>query len=111
MATVMIEHSDNHAATALSQTIGGTDGFDAAAKRLGLTRTHGGEGPLGGLTQTTAADQLTLLRAVFADGQDGSPLSASSRGYLQQLMGRIAADQNWGVSAADDGADIRLKNG
>ncbi|MGW2328654.1 serine hydrolase [Streptomyces sp. NPDC001700] len=108
-ATVMIEHSDNKAATALWNVIGGADGLDAAQHRLGLTRTHGGRAGLWGLTRTTAADQLKLLRAVFGDG---SALNADSQAYIRKLMGRIASGQDWGVSAAADaGAGTRLKNG
>ncbi|MBW8793173.1 MAG: hypothetical protein JF597_06160, partial [Streptomyces sp.] len=70
--------------------------------------TEGGDGALWGLTQTTAADQLTLLQQVFGDD---SELSEASRSYLQGLMGRIEADQHWGVSAAADGSGWALKNG
>ncbi len=107
-ATVMIENSDNDAASALWRAIGGADGLDSANRRLGLTATAGGDGPLWGLTRTTAADQLTLLRQVFAED---SALSAASRTYVRQLMGHIAEDQDWGVSAAADGSAWALKNG
>lgn len=105
-ATAMIEHSDNDSATALWNAIGGAAGLDAAGKRFGLTATKGGAGGEWGLTQTTAQDQLMLLKAVF--GTD-SPLSADSRGYLRGLMGQVQADQQWGVSAA--GSNCALKNG
>ncbi|MGX9887625.1 serine hydrolase [Streptomyces sp. NPDC002276] len=107
-ATTMIENSDNDSATALWNIIGTADGLDAANKTFGLTGTKGGDGPLWGLTQTTAADQLTLLQQVFGDD---SKLSAASKSYLQGLMGKIEADQQWGVSAAADGSQWRLKNG
>ncbi|AOR35337.1 hypothetical protein BFF78_33515 [Streptomyces fodineus] len=107
-ATRMIENSDNASATALWHTIGRADGLDAANERFGLTATSGGEGGLWGLTQTTAADQLALLRQVF--GED-SKLSAASRTYVQGLMESVEADQRWGVSAAADGNSWALKNG
>ncbi|GHH19092.1 serine hydrolase [Streptomyces lanatus] len=107
-ATAMIENSDNASASALWRTIGGAEGLDAANERFGLTGTEGGNGMLWGLTQTTAADQLRLLRQVF--GAD-SELSEASRGYLRGLMGRIAEGQRWGVSAAGDGEGWALKNG
>ncbi|MFI0732405.1 serine hydrolase [Streptomyces sp. NPDC021225] len=115
-AGVMIQQSDNDAATALWQEIGGATGLDAANKRLGLTETHGGQAGRWGLTRTTAADQLRLLREIFATGDAGlghkAALSERSRDYIQQLMGQIAADQAWGVSAAaDDTTGTRLKNG
>ncbi|MEU0849843.1 serine hydrolase [Streptomyces flaveolus] len=110
-AVDMIENSDNDAATALWQMIGAAPGLDAANERFGLTATEGGDGPLWGLTRTTAADQVALLRQVF--GAEGSALGEDSRAYLRELMGRIAEDQRWGVSAAADGADgaWALKNG
>ncbi|SED04120.1 Beta-lactamase class A [Streptomyces sp. 3213] len=107
-ATTMIENSDNDSATALWNKIGTADGLDAANKTFGLTGTKGGDGPLWGLTQTTAADQLTLLQQVFGDD---SKLSSASKSYIQGLMGKIEADQQWGVSAAADGSKWRLKNG
>lgn len=107
-ATTMIQNSDNNSATALWDIIGTADGLDAANKTFGLTGTTGGTGPLWGLTQTTAADQLALLQQVFGDD---SKLSSASRSYIQGLMKQIEADQQWGVSAAADGSKWALKNG
>ncbi|MFF4033517.1 serine hydrolase [Streptomyces sviceus] len=107
-ATTMIENSDNASASALWDAIGRAAGLDAANETFGLTGTAGGDGALWGLTLTTAADQLTLLQQVFGDD---SKLSEASRSYLQGLMGRIEADQQWGVSAAADGSGWALKNG
>lgn len=107
-ATSMIENSDNTSASELWRTIGKAEGLDAANERFGLTHTEGGDDMLWGLTQTTAADQLTLLQQVFGDD---SELSEASRTYLRSLMGQIAADQHWGVSAAADGSSWALKNG
>ncbi|MFD0004532.1 serine hydrolase [Streptomyces sp. NPDC127178] len=107
-ATAMIENSDNASASQLWRAIGEAAGLDAANKRLGLTATEGGDGMLWGLTQTTADDQLRLLQQVF--GED-SELSEASRTYLRVLMGEIAVDQQWGVSAVADGSAWALKNG
>jgi hypothetical protein len=114
-AAAMIEDSDNDSASALWRAIGAADGLDAANERFGLTGTQGGEGPLWGLTRTTAADQVTLLRQVFV--ADGSVLDSTSRAYVRGLMERIADGQRWGVSAAADeaagsaGPAWALKNG
>jgi beta-lactamase class A len=108
-ATAMIEHSDNASASALWRTIGKAAGLDAANERLGLTDTEGGDDMLWGLTQTTATDQLVLLQQVF--GEKNSELTKASRLYVQGLMARIAAGQQWGVSAAADGSAWALKNG
>jgi hypothetical protein len=114
-AAAMIEDSDNDSASALWRAIGAADGLDAANERFGLTGTQGGDGPLWGLTRTTAADQVTLLRQVFV--ADGSVLNPASRAYVRGLMERIADGQRWGVSAAADeaagsaGPAWALKNG
>ncbi|MFE5034061.1 serine hydrolase [Streptomyces sp. NPDC056683] len=107
-ATKMIENSDNTSASQLWDVIGRAAGLDAANKRFGLTSTEGGDGALWGLTQTTAADQLTLLQQVFGDD---SKLSEASRAYIQGLMKTVESDQRWGVSAAADGSQYALKNG
>ncbi|MGW2747784.1 serine hydrolase [Streptomyces sp. NPDC001450] len=114
-AEAMIEHSDNAAANSLWRRIGLAPGLQAANKRLGLTSTQGGPDVRWGLTRTTASDQIRLLRAVFDTGpapKAGSApaLSDTSRGYIRTLMGRIADDQSWGVSAAA-GSEWALKNG
>ncbi|MER5850025.1 serine hydrolase [Streptomyces sp. NPDC002012] len=103
-ARAMIERSDNASATALLRAIGGAKALDAANERLGLTGTTAAHA--WGLTQTTAADQLILLKAVFGTE---SELSEGSRTYLQRLMEQVEADQQWGVSAA--GSSWALKNG
>jgi hypothetical protein len=107
-ATKMIENSDNASATALWHTIGRAAGLDAANRRFGLTHTSGGDGGLWGLTQTTAADQLALLRQVFGTE---SLLGAASRTYVRTLMECVETDQRWGVSAVADGGSWALKNG
>jgi beta-lactamase class A len=108
-ASAMIRDSDNASATALWEAIGRAPGLAAANARFGLDGTEGGDGLLWGLTQTTAADQLTLLRQVFGDAAD-SELDAGSRAYVRGLMGDIAAGQDWGVSAAGP-TGFALKNG
>ncbi|WP_052434084.1 serine hydrolase [Streptacidiphilus melanogenes] len=106
LATRMIEASDNGCANQLFRQAGGAQGLSRANRRFGLTHTHVHD-PHWGLTTTTASDQLRLLQQVFTPR---SVLSASSRAYIQRLMGQVEADQNWGVSAAADGS-FALKNG
>ncbi|WP_405986605.1 serine hydrolase [Streptomyces sp. NBC_00872] len=104
LAAVMIERSDNDAATALRAAAGGVAALDSAYARLGMARTSAA--PAWGLTRTTARDQLTLLKAVF---RTGSVLDARSRRFVTELMERVVPGQDWGVSAAGDG--WALKNG
>jgi hypothetical protein len=107
LAEAAIQRSDNASTDELWSLIGTGDGLDAANERLGLTETTAGPGYTWGLTQTTSEDQIALLRAVF--GED-SPLEPESRAYVQELMGSVVPDQQWGISAAADG-DFELKNG
>jgi hypothetical protein len=97
LARAMIVSSDNDAATALWERIGGAAGLDAAHARLGLSQTVADRA--WGLTRTTARDQLVVLRAVF-----GGP-----HPYLRSLMRQVVPGQDWGVSAA--GGPWALKNG
>ncbi|MET4926060.1 serine hydrolase [Streptomyces sp. PSRA5] len=112
LADAMIRNSDNAATNRLWKVIGGTDGLNAANKRLGLKDTRTDKDGHWGLTRTTAADQMVLLEAVLGDAH--SPLTEPSRGYLRSLMSTVEAKQRWGISAADDGkagATPALKNG
>ncbi|MGW4759713.1 serine hydrolase [Streptomyces chartreusis] len=115
-AEEMIRTSDNPAANTLWQTIGEADGLDAAHHRLGLKATKGGPGTSWGLTQTTAHDQVQLLRALFASGpatpRPPKGLNAASRAYIRRLMSEITDEQDWGISAArSPGSRWALKNG
>ena len=106
----MIRQSSNGAASTLWKAIGREKGLAAANATFGLTGTKGGTRGRWGATTTTTADQLRLLQVVFTDD---SPLSAEARTYLQSLMGGVANDQDWGVSAADSRGDThaQVKNG
>jgi hypothetical protein len=109
LATAMIERSDNTAATALFNAVGGKAGLDEFNDVIGLGDTVVGSNGNWGLTQTTAADQLKLLEVVF--GED-SVLSADSQAYEQGLMSNVVDSQSFGVSAAaDDAGDAALKVG
>jgi beta-lactamase class A len=110
VARRMIQQSNNAAASSLWHQIGGAAGLDRANQQFGLTSTVAGRRGTWGATTTTATDQLQLLRVVFTDP---SPLNAASRKYLTSLMGNVAADQDWGISAADTrpGKKFYVKNG
>ena len=106
----MIRQSSNGAASTLWKAIDKEKGLAAANATFGLTGTKGGTKGRWGATTTTTADQLRLLQVVFTDD---SPLSADARTYLQILMGGVAKDQDWGVTAADTRGDTHayVKNG
>ncbi len=107
LATRMIEHSDNDAATALWDEVGGVSGVAAANVRLGLRHTV--MSVAWGLTATTASDQLALLSDLVLTR---SPLSAASQSYELGLMRHVEPDQAWGVTAAaTPGTPSAVKNG
>jgi beta-lactamase class A len=109
LATLMIENSDNGAASDLYDDDGGADGIDAANQAFGLTETTVGTNGAWGLTTTTADDQIRLLRLVFTSP---SSLSPQSQAYIQGLMGQVEPDQQWGVpAAADGGTSFAVKDG
>jgi beta-lactamase class A len=107
LATRMITQSDNDAASALFNTIGGPSGLRKANAKLGLKDTV--PSYAWGATTTSAKDQVRLLVAYTSAK---SPLTASSRKYGLGLMGKVVDDQRWGVSAAAlKGDTVELKNG
>lgn len=109
LATSMIEESDNDAATALWNEIGGPKAMTALLNRVGTTRTKVAPGGQWGLTQTTADDQLKIINQV---AYSSDFLNQSSRDTAFDLLNGVVASQAWGVTAglpAD--ASIQLKNG
>ena len=108
LTSSMIINSDNNATTTLWGRIGQHEGVRAANPRFGMTETEPGTSYRWGLTTTTAADQVRLLRNLVRD--DG-PLDQASRDYALGLMGRVADGQDWGVSAANPQHEAQVKNG
>jgi beta-lactamase class A len=106
LAALMIQQSDNDAASRLWEDLGGVPVLDAAHRRLGVRATrlvdHWGS------STTPASDRLALLAALHAPG----PLDADSRRFARDLMTTVVEEQRWGVSAAaDPGTTTALKNG
>ncbi|MGX1757144.1 serine hydrolase [Streptomyces lydicus] len=106
--TAMITKSDNDATSALWHQIGPA-GIKRFLSLAGMGHTVPGAGKAWGLTQVTAADQLTLMQLLTTDN---AVLTAPSRGYALDLMHRVAPDQRWGVPAgAPATASVHVKNG
>lgn len=113
----MIEDSDNDAATALWNEVGGPQGIGTYNASLGLTDTTpsnclscaGFAWPGWGLSTTTAADQIALLRALV---QPNSHLTETQRTFALGLMERVTPLQRWGVTTGVPlQATVALKNG
>ncbi|MFF8785690.1 serine hydrolase [Streptomyces sp. NPDC015125] len=106
--TAMITKSDNDATSALWHQIRSA-GIKHFLSLAGMGHTVPGAGKAWGLTQVTAADQLTLMQLLTTDN---TVLTAASRGYALDLMHRVAPDQRWGVPAgAPATASAHVKNG
>lgn len=103
-ARAAITVSDNDAATDIFASLGRAAGLTSYNKRLGLVGTV--VSGAWGLTRTSAADQLQLLRNLTT----GSVLTQGGRTTLLSLMSQVEADQRWGVPVAGDGAAV-VKNG
>ncbi|WP_051393371.1 serine hydrolase [Glycomyces arizonensis] len=108
-AEKMIKESDNNATNDL--LFGVLDGHQTmrdAHEIFGLTGTEPGEGERWGLTQTTAVDQLTMLKGALYEGI----LTEEQAQLSRDLMGDLADFQDWGVVAgAEDGESVWMKNG
>jgi hypothetical protein len=115
LARAMIENSSNGAATVLWEQVGRAAGLSTYNGSVGLQQTTpstclvcaGFGWPGWGLTTTTPADQLLLLRQLV----DGTQLSPANRGYAVSLMQNVEPDQRWGVSGGvPSGVAVALKN-
>jgi Beta-lactamase enzyme family len=117
LAQLMIEDSDNSAATSLWYAAGGARGIRSYNAALGLGHTTmsscvncpGFPWPGWGLSTTTAVDQISLLRAVL---QANSQLTTADRRYALGLLENVTPSQRWGVSGGVPlRATVALKNG
>jgi hypothetical protein len=114
-AQSMIENNNNAPATTLWDQAGRAAGLRSYNASVGLQQTTpsaclvcaGFAWPGWGLTTTTPADQLLLLRTLIT----GPLLSPAGRGYALSLMENVEPDQRWGVSAGvPPGVRVALKS-
>jgi hypothetical protein len=109
LATTMIEQSDNDAATDLWNDDGQETGIGAFNKLIPLSATVLGTDGYWGLTKTTAADQVKLVRTVALPNQI---LDTTARTYELGLMESVESGERWGVSGGvPEGVTVALKNG
>jgi beta-lactamase class A len=109
LATVMIEQSDNAAATSLWNEVGRGPGVGAFMSKVGMPSTIPGSDGLWGLTSTNTPDQVRLVRTV---AYPNTVLSDASRGYAESLMRAVTPSQKWGVSGGVPASGtVALKNG
>lgn len=107
LLTAMIEHSDNDAASALFDEIGGAAGIKSYFQRIGISGLTPHDGAWG-YSQITPRAMVELLTQVH----DGTILTAADRATALNLMQQIETDQQWGVGdTAPAGATVAMKNG
>jgi len=103
----MIEESDNQDATDLFDDLGGPAGLAPFLRAAGMTATT--PAPAWGLSQTTALDQVNLMK-LYA--YPNAVLDGASIAYADALMENVVAFERWGVSAGlPAGTTVALKNG
>jgi beta-lactamase class A len=107
-ATIMIENSDNNAATFFWNELGHTR-FQHYLNLATMTETIPSPGGTWGLTQITARDELQQLRLLIAPN---SVLTTASRSYELNLMAHVVSFERWGTPAgAPSGLNVYVKNG
>jgi beta-lactamase class A len=103
----MIQRSDNHAATTLWHLLGGASAVAAFDRLVPMPATT--PHAAWGLTTTTAADNVRLLRT-FAF--PNPTLTPRHRAYALSLLEQVVREQRWGVTAGvAPTAVVALKNG
>ncbi|MFF5212489.1 serine hydrolase [Streptosporangium sp. NPDC000396] len=113
-ANRMIRFSDNAAADRLYERIGLESGLARANRKFDLEHTYTPAGRClnlycWGITQTTAEDQVRLIRVLAGDE---SLLAEKDRERVLRLMEDVTPRQKWGISAAAcEGGQVSLKNG
>lgn len=109
LAQDMIEISDNDDAQSLWNAEGGAPAVQSFDTTAGLTQTTPDTAGYWGLSMTTAADQVQLVRLV---AYPNNVLTPASQGYELGLMSNVDPSQAWGVSAGvAPGTAVALKNG
>ena len=107
-ATLMIEESDNDAATYLWNDVGHAR-LNQFTKAATMTETELNSGGYWGLSEITARDELQLVRLLT---EHNSVLTDSSRAYELNLMNHVVSYERWGVPAgAPSGLTVYVKNG
>jgi hypothetical protein len=109
LSQAMIEDSDNGDAQALWDQEGGAQAIDSFDTAAGLTQTDPDPAGYWGLSSTTVADQVQLLRTL---AYPNPVLAPASQGYVLGLMSHVEPGEAWGVSAGPGtSARVALKNG
>jgi beta-lactamase class A len=108
-ATAMINVSDNVAASSLWSAVGGAPSMDDEFHQLGMTATVADPANMWGLTSTTAADQLSVLRTI---AYPNPVLNVHARAIADELLDGVIPAQRWGIpGGVPPGVTVEVKNG
>jgi hypothetical protein len=109
LSQAMIEDSDNGDAQTLWDQEGGAEAVESFDTAAGLTQTDPDSAGYWGLSSTTVADQVQLLRTL---AYPSAVLIPASQSYELGLMSHVEPGEAWGVSAGPGtSAAVSLKNG
>jgi beta-lactamase class A len=109
LSQAMIEQSDNDDAQTLWDQEGGAQAVESFDTSAGLTQTDPDSAGFWGLSSTTVADQVQLLRTL---AYPSAVLTPASQSYVLGLMSHVESGQAWGVSAGPGtSASVALKDG
>ncbi len=108
----MITVSDNDAATALWEHVGGGAGVEATLQAMGLTASKPNPMEAWGASRSTPKEVALLLTKLAL----GEILDKERRALALELLGSVAADQTWGVTSGvpldqPERAVIAIKDG
>ena len=104
----MIQVSDNDAATALFDDIGGGAGLKSTMLALGARDVIVDPAGHWGLTQTSSRDWVMVLGHFAAPG---GLINDTNRTYARSLMTTVMPSQAWGITAGPPRASVAVKNG
>ena len=105
----MIENSNNDDASALWDAAGYGPAVVGYDTRVGTTSTTADSGGYWGLTLTSAADQVTVMRSI---AYPNAVLTDASRAYANTLLAAVQDDQRWGATGGvPAGVSVLVKNG
>jgi Beta-lactamase enzyme family len=109
LASLMIEDSDDDAATSLWNEVGGAAGISKYNDLVGLSATVPNTAGYWGETMTTALDQVELVKHIVFPN---TVLDDASRAFELDLMRHVIPIDTWGVSTGPTPSTlVALKNG
>lgn len=109
LLTVMIERSDNAAASILYALVGGRVGITAWARKFGISGlVPEGAGRCWGYSSIRPSTMVTILERL----RGGRLVNAANRAYALGLMRSVVPWQQFGVGAGSPaGSTVAMKNG